>query len=124
MDPFFQRRKRYEAVLRPMGLWERFAAIPRPLQELFWKMKLPDPAVVFDDDAVAAAPAGLRAAAERYLRAARLEVDGGMTLRAHADQPAGGGRASGRGAKRAGRAVAPGSARAGARHARRVRRAA
>jgi hypothetical protein len=80
LDPFFARRKRYEAVLRPMGLGEAFAAMPRQAQELFCKVKLPDPAVVFEDDAKAAAPPGMRAAAERYLRGATVTVDGGLKI--------------------------------------------
>ena len=83
MDPYFQRKKRFEAVLRPMGLWDGFAAMPRPLQEMFWKTKLHDPAVVFDDAAAKAAesaPRGLRHAAERYLRTATVTVDGGLEM--------------------------------------------
>jgi hypothetical protein len=80
VDPFFQRRKRFETVLRPLGLWEKFNAMPRPFQELFWKLKLPDPAVVFDDDAAKAAPQGMRAAAERYLRAAIITIDNDVKI--------------------------------------------
>jgi hypothetical protein len=79
VDPFYQRRKRYEAVLRPMGLWERWAAVPRPYQEMFWRLKFPDPVVVFDEAAAKAAehaPKGLRPATERYLRSATVTVDG------------------------------------------------
>ena len=48
VDPYAKRRQRYEAVLRPLGLWDLFAAMPRRVQELFWQRKIPDPVLQFD----------------------------------------------------------------------------
>src|SRR5262245_31638449 len=48
MDQFLKRRRRYEAVLRSLGLWESFAAMPRKAQEMWFKLKAPDPVLVFD----------------------------------------------------------------------------
>src|SRR6516162_5797747 len=48
LDPHFQRRQRYQAVLGAIGLWEPFAAMPRPMQEIFLQRKLPDPQLEFD----------------------------------------------------------------------------
>jgi hypothetical protein len=49
VDPYAQRRRRYEAALRPLGLWELFAAMPRPVREMFWQRKNPDPVLEFDE---------------------------------------------------------------------------
>lgn len=79
LDPLFQRRKRYEAVLRVLGLWEAYARMPREAQRLFCTTKFPDPVLEFDDTFP---PAGeqqgrtLRKALERGFREARLEIDG------------------------------------------------
>jgi hypothetical protein len=48
IDPFFQRRRRFEAVYTRLGVADAFAALPRKMQELFWRWKMPDPAVVLD----------------------------------------------------------------------------
>ena len=47
VDPFYDRRKRFESLLRPLGLAERFARMPRKFQELFWRFKMPDLAFDF-----------------------------------------------------------------------------
>src|SRR5215207_1754655 len=75
VDPFYQRQKRFEAVLRPLGLWEAFAALPRAWRELFWRLKLPDPVVEYD----AAVPDG---ADGRALRRALAEGVSGATFEA------------------------------------------
>jgi hypothetical protein len=48
VDPYFQRRKRYETVFRTIGLDHSFARMPRRVQELFWQRKWPDPQIDFD----------------------------------------------------------------------------
>ena len=49
MDRFADRRKRYMAVLRTLGLEELFAAMSRPVQDGFLHTKFPDPVLEFDD---------------------------------------------------------------------------
>src|SRR6185295_2958171 len=49
VDPYFQRRKRYQTVLRTLGLDESFMRMPRLMQELFFKFKSPDGQIEFDD---------------------------------------------------------------------------
>lgn len=77
VDPLYTRRKRYEAVLRPVGLWELFVAMPRSVQEQFLRLKFPDPVIEFDesypDDA---AHRSLRRAIEDNFRKATIELDG------------------------------------------------
>lgn len=48
LDPYFERRKRYAAVLKPLGLDELFDRIPLPLRKVLWRYKFPDPVVEFD----------------------------------------------------------------------------
>jgi hypothetical protein len=48
LDPYFQRRIRYAAVLKPLGLDELFAQMPVQFQKLFYRFKSPDPALEFD----------------------------------------------------------------------------
>ncbi len=43
-----KRRRRYQAVLRSLGLWDAFAAMPRRMQELFAQRKFPDPVLEFE----------------------------------------------------------------------------
>ena len=78
MDSWAPRRRRFEAVLRPLGMWEQFAAMPLPFQHLFWKLKLPDPQVVFDETVPADGPAArrMRKTIETAFRDASVEVEG------------------------------------------------
>jgi len=83
MDPFYARRRRFEAALRPLALDGLFAALPRYLKEGYWKEKLPDPALVFDDTV----PNGrehepMRAAVEAGFRNAKIHIfDEEMSVR-------------------------------------------
>jgi hypothetical protein len=77
VHPFHQRRKRFEPVLRALGVAELFAAMPRKGQELFWRLKTPAPVMEFD----ATFPAGpeyrpVRTAAEAGFRKAKITVNG------------------------------------------------
>jgi hypothetical protein len=47
ISPYFQWRRRYADVLRPLGLWESFQR-PRHVQEQFCQHKFPDPILEFD----------------------------------------------------------------------------
>src|SRR4051812_26747772 len=78
VDPFFKRRQRYEAVLRPLGLWESFARLERRVQELLWVRKFPDPALDFDESFPA--DPRLRKALEHALREACVEINGTRVL--------------------------------------------
>ena len=77
VDPFYDRRKRFESLLRPLGLAERFARMPRKFQELFWRFKMPDLAFDFPPE-VSRGPLGkaLGRAVEAVSRAASVEVEG------------------------------------------------
>jgi hypothetical protein len=83
VDPFYQRRQRYKAVLEALGLWEAFAAMPRWAQNHFFRMKIADPTVEFDENI----PTGprdraMRRMVEKAPFAATVEVDGApMALR-------------------------------------------
>jgi len=77
VDPYFQRRRRYESTLRPLGLWDAFERIPRPYQEMLWKRKAPDPVLSFGKTLPdARADRGLRAALENSFRRALIHIDG------------------------------------------------
>lgn len=76
LNPASQRIRRYEAVLRPLGLWEGFNAMPRRAQELFCLKKFPDPVLEFD----ASYPADrghwtLRKSLEKAFREAFIVID-------------------------------------------------
>jgi hypothetical protein len=76
VDPFYQRRKRFEPVLRAVGVAELFAAMPRKMQELFWRLKTPAPVMEFD----ATFPAGreyrsVRTDAEAGFRKAKITIN-------------------------------------------------
>src|SRR5687768_6761732 len=76
MDPFSPRRKRFEAVLKPLGLWELFAAMPRRAQELFVLKKFPDPVLEFDASFPADAEhRALRKELEAGFRATTIFID-------------------------------------------------
>src|SRR4051812_43536010 len=68
ISSFTQRLRRFEAVLQPLGLWEAFAAMPRPGQEMFCKLKLPEPTILFD--------ASVKL--DRDQRALRRELEAGL----------------------------------------------
>jgi hypothetical protein len=73
LDPFFKRRKQFEAALRPLNLWELFARMPREWQEKFWIQKLLDPQIEFDETV----PRGrLRDVLEKSCRVAAFDVSG------------------------------------------------
>jgi hypothetical protein len=76
VDPFHQRRHRYEGVLRPLGLWEGFNKLPRPMQEAFWRRKLPDPTLHFD--ATFPSYGHLRKGLEQALRASTIVLNGSL----------------------------------------------
>jgi hypothetical protein len=77
LDPFFQRRKRYEAILRGMGLWELFAAMPRVARDSFCQNKFPDPAVEFDSSfPIDRFGRELRKTIERQFKEAFISFDG------------------------------------------------
>ena len=78
MDSFAPRRRRFEAVLRPLGVWDAFAAMPQAFQHMFWKLKLPDPQVVFDQTVPADSPSDrrMRKAIDAAFRDASVEVEG------------------------------------------------
>lgn len=44
-----QRRPRFKAVLEPLGLWNLFRRMPQEAQNLYCRMKYPDPVLEFDD---------------------------------------------------------------------------
>src|SRR5688572_9885805 len=76
LSAFTQRIRRYEAVLRPLMLWDSFAAMPRRAQELFVQHKFPDPVLEFD----ASFPAGredraLRKTLEKRFGEAAIVID-------------------------------------------------
>jgi hypothetical protein len=48
LDSYFQRRTRYAAVLKPLGLDELFAQMPPSFQKLYYQFKIPDPVLEFD----------------------------------------------------------------------------
>src|SRR4051812_37914847 len=48
LDALTKRRRRYEGVLRALGLWEGFARMPRAIQDQFCQFKFPDPVLEFD----------------------------------------------------------------------------
>ena len=48
VDPFYQRRKRFETFFRVLKLDEPFAQLPRSAQEGMWRVKFPDPILEFD----------------------------------------------------------------------------
>ncbi len=82
VDPFARRRRRFEAALRPAGpaasgLWDAFAALPRPCREALYKLKVPD-LVVTIDLAVPDGPgaAELRRGIEAGIREATVPIDG------------------------------------------------
>lgn len=82
VDPFAQRRKRFEAVLTPAGVWEMFAEMPRGLQEIFWKFKQPD-IVVLGDETLSTGEAGrrVRLEVEQSIRKATFDAAGGEKVR-------------------------------------------
>jgi hypothetical protein len=74
-DPFYQRKRRYEAALGSLDLWDTFAAMPRRVQELFWERKIPDPLLDFDASTNAIAGlADVRKAADDRFQQARFET--------------------------------------------------
>ena len=63
-------------MLRPLGLWETFARVPRKLQEVFWKFKSPDPVLQFDASFPdSKADRALRREMERAFRKASFTFD-------------------------------------------------
>lgn len=77
LDPYYDRRRKFEAILRPLGLAESFARMPRKVQELFWRFKLPDLALEFRAELVrGTAGRALRKAVETGVRGATVEFDG------------------------------------------------
>jgi hypothetical protein len=77
VDPFYQRRRRYEAVLRPLGLADGFNAMQRDVREHFWRMKTPDPTLSFDERLGDGPNArSIKRGAEERFRAATVDVDG------------------------------------------------
>lgn len=80
---YIQRRPRFEAVLRRLGIWEGFAAMPRRAQDLCCQQKFPDPVLEFDGSFPADRDGRtLRRTLERAFREAVVEVGGvGITVR-------------------------------------------
>ena len=77
VDPYAQRRRRYEQALRPLGLADHFARMPRRAQELFWQYKNADPVLEFDDTVPDdAAHRALRAKLGERFRAAVMNMSG------------------------------------------------
>lgn len=85
VDQYFQRRTRFEAALGALGLSDSFARMPRSVQEQFWKRKLPDPVLLFENGFPISVAAGgdgdpcrqtLRDEIEQRFRAASIEVNG------------------------------------------------
>ena len=75
IEPYFQRRSRYEAVLRALSLWESFARMPRRVQEIFWQRKRPDPVLEFDATVPdSASGRAARRAIEKSFRDATVET--------------------------------------------------
>lgn len=48
LDPYTPKLKRYESVLRVLGLWEAFSRMPRGAQTGFCQQKFPDPVLEFE----------------------------------------------------------------------------
>lgn len=80
MDPFYQRRRRYQDTLSILGIWDLFAEMPRPVQQIFLQRKIPDPQLVFEDGVADGMPRALfdevRRAAHAGFAAAAIEVEG------------------------------------------------
>jgi hypothetical protein len=47
-DPFARRRVRFEQIMRPLGWWGEFSALPKEWQAWFFKRKVPDAVVRLD----------------------------------------------------------------------------
>jgi hypothetical protein len=78
VDPFYQRRRRFEAFFRAIGLQEVFARMPRHAQEFVWKLKYPDPILEFDSDfPTGAANRALRDQIEKAFRGGEAELPHG-----------------------------------------------
>ena len=82
VDPFYERRRRYEQFLRSLDLYEPFARLPRGAQELFWKRKLPDPVLSFDSSFPDRdkADRALRNEVLRAFQSAEFEINGVKVL--------------------------------------------
>lgn len=77
LNPQLARLRRFQAVLEPLGLWGKFTAMPKPIQQFFLRMKFADPQVVFADSVPQDATyRAIRREMETGLKAARIEVDG------------------------------------------------
>src|SRR5688572_29335456 len=77
VDSFYDRRLRFEVVLRPLGLAEAFGRLPRKFQELFWRFKMPDLVMEYESGVPGGAPGrALRKAVEDGVREATVEVEG------------------------------------------------
>src|SRR4051812_49259121 len=48
VDPFYQRRERFNQTLGALGMKEAFCALPRAMQEALLCAKFPDPVVELD----------------------------------------------------------------------------
>jgi hypothetical protein len=76
LDPYFQRRTRYAAVLKPLGLDELFAQMPLGIQNQFCQYKIPDPVLEFDSTiAVNGKDRGLAKAMTEAFRRATVEIN-------------------------------------------------
>jgi hypothetical protein len=77
VDPFYQRRRRFEAVFRPLGLQESFDRLSRVAKESLWRVKLPDPLLSYADGFPnTPADRPLRQEIEKVFREAVVEVEG------------------------------------------------
>lgn len=75
VDPFAQRRLRYQAVLAQLKAWDFFRLLPRAGQEALWRAKNHDPVLVFDDNFPADAEhLKLRRELEKAFREAKVDV--------------------------------------------------
>jgi hypothetical protein len=78
VDPFYQRRRRFEAFFRAIGLHDAFTRMPRHAQEFVWKLKYPDPILEFDPDfSTGAANRALRDEIEKAFRGGEAELPHG-----------------------------------------------
>ena len=76
VDPFHARRRRYEATLSALGLWDAFAAMPRHSQDGFLRAKGADAIVRLGPSLRGREGREVRGEVEAAVREATLELDG------------------------------------------------
>src|SRR5687767_2189425 len=77
VDPFYQRRRRFEPFLRALNLYEVFNELPRNAREGFWLTKCPDPILEFEPSFLDMPDSqAIRTQIEQAFREASLPVRG------------------------------------------------